>query len=66
MIADIAWAIFTFACCVFGASMLLESTPRRKRSHLHLLIPHRGVTPADPTKPDTECNSQPPDARGKR
>ncbi len=52
MIADIAWSIFTFACCILGASMLIESAPRRKRSHLHLLM-------RAPQNPGAESNREP-------
>lgn len=41
--SDILWSIGTFFACLGAVLIILESLPRRKRSHLHLLMrdPHK-------------------------
>jgi len=51
MISDILWSLFTAAACVLAVFACLP-TPRRKRSHLHLLM-------RAPQTPGAESSSEP-------
>ena len=51
MISDILWALFTGIACVLAVFACLP-TPRRKRSHLHLMM-------RDTPTPGVESSSEP-------
>lgn len=51
MISDILWSLFTGLACVLAVFACLP-TPRRKRSHLHLMM-------RDTTTPGAESSSEP-------
>lgn len=62
--SDILWSIGTFFACICGVLIILESLPRRKRSHLHLLMRDPQQTPGKPQQSSDRNSSGKDMSRG--